>query len=491
MTETEIQLEIANVRREAIESVRAYSTDGRYEVTLVNDSPQAGGFLYHGRLDIDATSMRPDQCLTFEAEVVVRGRSHITPPANLCVTGLPTDASPGRRGSFSGVLVQDPEGTDYPADKLFVTVVAGTSETRVREIARSVGAEVYENEGWGDYIFRLFTPARSYQELKDVADRLKTLSEVEDAYLSSIVWHASGLSTPITNDPFLAEQSQLRTSRVAESWYVVTGRRPVAVLDHGIDLDHPEFAGKIAMAKATAGEFAEAIDVGAGHGTFVAGVIAAVAGNHEGIAGIAWDSPLYVYKPYSKEDGFQPDYIKKAIRRALEHPKVRILNISLGSTKLDWKDKICREIALQGLHKQFVVAVSAGNTGQAPALYPANCPQDSVIGVGGVYPAVSGPPEVLGRQQLGGGGGSRRPGGGRVFDHRCRIYHMERHLLRRPPGGWYGSVAVGTASGLARPPFGETSDRDGWAGDIRCGCLSLIHQSRGFRSGRFRSRLQR
>ncbi|HFD40789.1 MAG TPA: hypothetical protein ENJ31_13180 [Anaerolineae bacterium] len=211
VTETEIQLEIANVRRGAVESVRAYTPDGRYEVTLVNDSPQAGGLLYRGRLAIDATSMQPDQCLTFEAEVMVQGRSHTTPPARLYVTGLPTNASPGHRGSFSGVLVRDAEGKDHPADKLYVTVVAGTSEARVREIARSIGAEVYENEGWGDYIFRLLTPARSYRELKDVAERLKALPEVEDAYPSTILWHASGLTAPIPNDPFVAEQSQLRT----------------------------------------------------------------------------------------------------------------------------------------------------------------------------------------------------------------------------------------------------------------------------------------
>ncbi len=212
VTETEIQLEIANVRRGAVESGRAYTPDGRYEVTLVNDSPQAGGFLYRGRLAIDATSMRPDQCLTFEAEVVVQGRSHITPPARLCVTGLPTDASPGRRGSFSGMLVKDPKtGKDAPADKFLVFTVPGVSEARVVEIAHSIGAVVHRKDPGDRYVFRLLTPVRTFQELKDLAEQIIQLPEIEDAGPSIIVWHASGLTAPIPNDPFVAEQSQLRT----------------------------------------------------------------------------------------------------------------------------------------------------------------------------------------------------------------------------------------------------------------------------------------
>ena len=56
----------------------------------------------------------------------------------------------------------------------------------------------------------------------------------------------------------------------------------VAVVDSGIDLDHPEFAGRVALAQSFVG--GEVTDR-EGHGTFVAGVIAAALGNGLGIAG--------------------------------------------------------------------------------------------------------------------------------------------------------------------------------------------------------------
>ena len=57
------------------------------------------------------------------------------------------------------------------------------------------------------------------------------------------------------------------------------------MIDSGIDGDHPEFAGKIADAKSFVGGSARVDEEG--HGTFVAGLIAAGVDNAIGIAGMA------------------------------------------------------------------------------------------------------------------------------------------------------------------------------------------------------------
>jgi subtilase-type serine protease len=85
--------------------------------------------------------------------------------------------------------------------------------------------------------------------------------------------------------------------------YGYTGRGVrVAVVDSGIDGNHPEFAGRtglgtnFAESSVTAwGDCANSVDAGCGHGTHVAGIIGA---NRDGAnsRGVAYDATLYSYR---------------------------------------------------------------------------------------------------------------------------------------------------------------------------------------------------
>ena len=68
----------------------------------------------------------------------------------------------------------------------------------------------------------------------------------------------------------------------------------VAVIDSGIDGGHPEFAGRIAAARSFVGGSARRDRHG--HGTFIAGLIAASLNNGEGISGMAFPAQLLVAK---------------------------------------------------------------------------------------------------------------------------------------------------------------------------------------------------
>ena len=59
----------------------------------------------------------------------------------------------------------------------------------------------------------------------------------------------------------------------------------VAVIDSGVDAGHPELARRIAAARSFVGGSAK-VDT-QGHGTFVAGLIAAEVDNQTGIAGLS------------------------------------------------------------------------------------------------------------------------------------------------------------------------------------------------------------
>jgi hypothetical protein len=98
------------------------------------------------------------------------------------------------------------------------------------------------------------------------------------------------------DDPYSGLQANLALMNVAEAqqWSRGDGVR-VAIVDTGVDVGHPDLAGRVAVQDNFVDDDARAF-ASDPHGTAVAGVIAAVANNGIGIAGIAPDVRLLLYK---------------------------------------------------------------------------------------------------------------------------------------------------------------------------------------------------
>ncbi|HSC65500.1 MAG TPA: S8 family serine peptidase [Caldimonas sp.] len=87
------------------------------------------------------------------------------------------------------------------------------------------------------------------------------------------------------DDPLFAMQPAAREWHLAEMHATATGKGVrVAVIDSGVELDHPDLAGQVAESANFTGGRADAAER---HGTAVAGVVAARADNHVGIVGVA------------------------------------------------------------------------------------------------------------------------------------------------------------------------------------------------------------
>ena len=98
------------------------------------------------------------------------------------------------------------------------------------------------------------------------------------------------------NDPYVGLQRGFQQMDVADAhpWSRGEGVK-VAIIDTGVDIQHPDLRGSIAAAA----NFVDADDAQFRrdrHGTEMAGVIAAVANNREGIVGIAPNARLLVFK---------------------------------------------------------------------------------------------------------------------------------------------------------------------------------------------------
>jgi subtilisin family serine protease len=205
----------------------------------------------------------------------------------------------------------------------------------------------------------------------------------------------------VPNDPL--KQWHLTVNRAFDFWDTAPTLPPVrvAVIDSGIDATHPEFEGKIFDAKSFVGGSAR-VDP-EGHGTFVAGLIAAGVDNAIGIAGMAPSAELLVAKVVNGDDLIDVEAEVKAIRWAVEKG-AKVINMSLGGFRdprnpdLDAFSSL-EAAAIGYAHGKGVVIVAAvGNTDEDPptpwpfASYPAALPHVlgvSALGRDGSVPAFS------------------------------------------------------------------------------------------------------
>ncbi|MPZ15143.1 MAG: S8 family serine peptidase, partial [Chloroflexi bacterium] len=90
------------------------------------------------------------------------------------------------------------------------------------------------------------------------------------------------------NDAWFPEQWGVRKIQAPLAWDFATGARSVvvAVLDTGVDLNHPDLQGRLVPGRNILNPGAPPQD-GSGHGTHAAGTIAAIMNNGFGIAGVA------------------------------------------------------------------------------------------------------------------------------------------------------------------------------------------------------------
>ncbi|HET8652530.1 MAG TPA: S8 family serine peptidase [Gaiellaceae bacterium] len=197
----------------------------------------------------------------------------------------------------------------------------------------------------------------------------------------------------VPNDPFATRQWHLGAVQAFDAWALrptLPGMR-VAIVDSGIDGGHPELAGRIAEAKSFVGGSARR-DLH-GHGTFIAGLIAASLNNGEGIAGMAFPAQLLVAKVV-RADGVVPlEAEARAIRWAVDR-RARVINLSLGGVRdpldpaRDSFSPLEASAVEYAIRRGVIVVAAVGNGDNAPeqpwrwASYPAALPH--VLGVSAV-----------------------------------------------------------------------------------------------------------
>jgi subtilisin family serine protease len=176
-------------------------------------------------------------------------------------------------------------------------------------------------------------------------------------------------------DPLAARQWYLADDHAFDIWPQPPTLAPVkvAIVDSGIDGTLPDFAGRIAEARSFVGG-SPLVD-GEGHGTFVAGEIAANLDNI-GIVGIAYNTQLLIAKVATSEGTIPLDAEAKAIRWAADEG-ARVINLSLSGQRDPLRpdhDTYSAEeaaaVAYAYAKGALVVAAVGNSDGLSPQPYP-------------------------------------------------------------------------------------------------------------------------
>lgn len=196
-------------------------------------------------------------------------------------------------------------------------------------------------------------------------------------------------ATAHADDGIRAQQWALDAMHTSQAWQTTKGKGiTVAVLDTGIDGDHPDLAGSVLEGKDMVGFGAKKGDrPWARHGTAMAGIIAGHghgAGRGDGVLGIAPEAKILPIRVIL-EDG-DPDRSKArntrgnaladGIRWATDHG-ADVINLSLGESGLMTrllKGGVLNNAITHAHDKGAVVVAAAGNEGTALQPYKVDTP---------------------------------------------------------------------------------------------------------------------
>lgn len=211
------------------------------------------------------------------------------------------------------------------------------------------------------------------------------------------------------NDPGIAKQWSHRQTEALALWQGTSPQKNVdaskvivAILDTGLDVTHPEFAGRVVLPRdfsvpRSTDSVPPAPVVGAqddeGHGTHCGGIIGAEGHNGLGVAGVAWDVKLMPLKVLGPNGGSDFD-ILSAIAYALgldtngdgldndgyladlpigsQDLRTRVISMSLGSA-YHGRSPLYDYIFAEARKRGVLVVAAAGNEGSdvgTPATSP-------------------------------------------------------------------------------------------------------------------------
>ncbi|MDY2736207.1 S8 family serine peptidase [Intestinibacter sp.] len=194
-------------------------------------------------------------------------------------------------------------------------------------------------------------------------------------------------STTSTNDKYSSRQYYLEKLKIYDAWdyldTISTKKVKVAVLDTGLDVNHPDLQDNLYLAKDAVNGFTNLKKDRWHHGTHVSGILAATTNNSTGIAGVGNNKidliAINVFVGSGEDASALTSDILKGYKYAVEKG-AKVINMSLGrlvddnfySTYDQKQDKLLENAIEDAAAKGVVTVCAAGNDNSTMKFYPAD-----------------------------------------------------------------------------------------------------------------------
>ncbi|MEA3340370.1 MAG: S8 family serine peptidase [Chloroflexota bacterium] len=162
-----------------------------------------------------------------------------------------------------------------------------------------------------------------------------------------------------------------------EAWDISTGAAPtvLAIIDTGIDLNHPDLAGKVVTGWDFANDDSNPQD-DYGHGTHVAGTAAAATNNGIGVAGVCPGCRVMPLKALNDKNWGYYSWWVSAIEYAVDNG-ADVINMSMGGTGYS---QALGNAVLYAYNTDVPIVAAMMNDGDATSYYPALFAETIAVG---------------------------------------------------------------------------------------------------------------
>lgn len=183
----------------------------------------------------------------------------------------------------------------------------------------------------------------------------------------------------LPSDPDVTNPSRtypLTVTHTIAGWDYTRGDSSIiiAVLDSGLNLNHPEFNGRIVPGYDFINNDADPSD-DHGHGSHTAGIIGAGIDNGQGMVGICPQCSVLPVKVLNYNNAGTWSSVAQGILFATDHG-ARVINLSLGATV---SSKTLEAAISYAVERNVLIVAAAGNMGTDRKFYPAAL--DNVLAV--------------------------------------------------------------------------------------------------------------
>ena len=291
--------------------------------------------------------------------------SYLTPRLALLV--IPVAIAAAAMSAVSTAAASPPKRA-HPASGYVRLLVKLRPHSSPRALRRTLGALGARREGTLRHlrVVVVRVPRRNAAALVSRLARSRAVKHVERNHVSMRITDA-GFVQDTPTDPLWGMQWGAALTDAPTAWAVTKGSANVvvAVLDTGVDLSQPDLQGALVPGYDFVNKDADPSDDN-GHGTGIAGIVAARAGNGLGGAGFCPRCSVMPVKVVSAAGWASDVDVAPGITWAVDHG-ANVINMSFGGT---YSSTIASAIDYATARGVLVVA-AAGNNGNSSSFYPA------------------------------------------------------------------------------------------------------------------------